>query len=345
MVNGSEPFRLRTAPVTRPAATAAIVQIEPAVDRGGSAARCRRPRLLRVQPIAEPFRKPRRTRRNPRRPTRRQPAATRARSRFRPSSRATAWYSKLVSELSSNPTVAAWLATDDLIRNFAVVVTNIAAEEPPGVHVKQVRPKGPFQIIERNGQMTIDPRSYQRYTPIASAVGALDPDGCARLYATLKPLMEKAHQDLGYKSVVRRGFRAGHRRAALDADAEGSGACRAARHRVCVRGSEAGGAVAGAEASSALRTGQRSSGAAGAAEHRRRGGHTQGAAAEIVRGLLYSSLTAFSTSSAWPSTFTLSHRRATLPSPSMRYVVRTLPMNLRPYRDFCCQTPYFSATA
>jgi len=107
---------------------------------------------------------------------------------------------KLVSELSSNPTVAAWLATDDLVRNFTVVVSNIAAEESPGVHVNQMRPKARFQIIERNGQMTIDPRSYQRYTPIASAVGALDAEGCARLYATLKPLMEKAHRDLGYNT-------------------------------------------------------------------------------------------------------------------------------------------------
>ena len=34
----------------------------------------------------------------------------------------------------------------------------------------------------------------------------------------------------------------------------------------------------------------------------------------------------FSTSSAWPSTLTLSQRFATLPSPSIKYVVRTMPM-------------------
>jgi len=46
--------------------------------------------------------------------------------------------------------------------------------------------------------MTIDPRSYERYTPLASAVAALDPQGTARLYATLKPLIEQSHRDLGY---------------------------------------------------------------------------------------------------------------------------------------------------
>jgi len=43
-----------------------------------------------------------------------------------------------------------------------------------------------------------------------------------------------------------------------------------------------------------------------------------------------SSPTAASTSAAWPSTFTLSQRFATLPSAPMRNVVRTMPMNLRP---------------
>src|SRR5262249_17815907 len=44
-------------------------------------------------------------------------------------------------------------------------------------------------------------------------------------------------------------------------------------------------------------------------------------------------------------TFTLSHRFATLPLPSTRYVVRAIPMNDRPYSDFFCHTPYFSATS
>jgi hypothetical protein len=105
---------------------------------------------------------------------------------------------KLVSALSSNPSVAAWLATDGLVRNFTVVVSNIAEDDRPAVHVARVRPAGRFQVLERDGNMTIDPRSYERYTPLASAVSALDAQGSARLYATLKPLIEQAHRDLGY---------------------------------------------------------------------------------------------------------------------------------------------------
>jgi hypothetical protein len=105
---------------------------------------------------------------------------------------------KLVSALSSHPTVAAWLATDGLVRNFTAVVSNIAEDDPPVVHVARLRPSARFQIIERNGDMVVDPRSYERYTPMASAISALDPQGSARLYATLKPLIEQAHRDLGY---------------------------------------------------------------------------------------------------------------------------------------------------
>jgi DUF3014 family protein len=105
---------------------------------------------------------------------------------------------RLVSALSSHPSVSAWLATKGLVRNFTVVVSNIAEEDPPLVHVMRLRPVGRFEVIERNGELTIDPRTYQRYTPLATAVSSIDPEGGARLYATLKPLIEQAHRDLGY---------------------------------------------------------------------------------------------------------------------------------------------------
>jgi hypothetical protein len=105
---------------------------------------------------------------------------------------------KLVSGLSSHPTVAAWLATDGLIRNFTVVVSNIAEDDRPAVHVARLRPAGRFEVVERNGKLVIDPRSYQRYNQLTAAIQSIDPDGAARLYATLKPLIEQAHRDLGY---------------------------------------------------------------------------------------------------------------------------------------------------
>jgi Protein of unknown function (DUF3014) len=103
----------------------------------------------------------------------------------------------LIATLSSHPTLAAWLATNGLVRNFTVVVTNIADGATPAVHLARLRPKARFEVIERNGRQAIDPRSYERYTTFATAVASIDPAGAARLYATLKPLIEEASRDLG----------------------------------------------------------------------------------------------------------------------------------------------------
>ncbi|HWW88431.1 MAG TPA: DUF3014 domain-containing protein [Vicinamibacterales bacterium] len=103
----------------------------------------------------------------------------------------------MVRSLSSNPTIAKWLATNNLIRNFVVSVTNVADGASPSKHLTVLRPSSQFQIFTRDGRQYIDPRSYDRYTPIADAVASIDASGAARLYATLKPRIEDANRELG----------------------------------------------------------------------------------------------------------------------------------------------------
>jgi hypothetical protein len=104
---------------------------------------------------------------------------------------------KMVAALSSNPTVAAWLTTDDLLRSFTVAVENIATGATPARRLAVLRPAGSFRVIEDDGDWLIDSRSYERYTPLAGAVQSLDPEGTARLYSTLKPRIEDAYAELG----------------------------------------------------------------------------------------------------------------------------------------------------
>jgi hypothetical protein len=104
---------------------------------------------------------------------------------------------QLLRQLTSHPQVAAWLATDGLIRNFTVVVTNVAEGKTPAGHLRVLRPSESFQVVERDGDRVIDPRSYERYNELAAAAASIDPAGAARLYATLKPRIEEAHRDLG----------------------------------------------------------------------------------------------------------------------------------------------------
>lgn len=104
----------------------------------------------------------------------------------------------LVEKLSSHPGVAAWLATRGLIRNFTIVVVNIADGRTPASHLGPIRPAGGFRVIERGRQLVVDPRSYERYDALADAVTSLDPAGSARVYATLKPRIEEAYRELGF---------------------------------------------------------------------------------------------------------------------------------------------------
>ena len=105
---------------------------------------------------------------------------------------------ELVARLSSHPTIAAWLTTDHLIRNFTAVVDNIANGLTPSGHLGKVRPAGNFQVREDRGSLWIDPRSFRRYDKYADAVAALDARGAARLYATLRPRVVDGYRELGH---------------------------------------------------------------------------------------------------------------------------------------------------
>jgi len=104
---------------------------------------------------------------------------------------------ELLKHLSSNPRIAAWLATDGLIRNFTVVVSNIADGMTPSNHVLTLRPAGNFRVSENGEEVFVDPRSYERYDSLAGAVASVNPSGTAEIYATLKPRIEEAHRELG----------------------------------------------------------------------------------------------------------------------------------------------------
>ena len=105
---------------------------------------------------------------------------------------------ELVRQLTSHPQVAAWLATDGLIRNFTVVMANTADGATPARHLRTLRPSAAFSVDMTAGGIVLDPRSYRRYDAIASAAGSVDARGAARIYATLKPRIAEAYKDLGH---------------------------------------------------------------------------------------------------------------------------------------------------
>ncbi len=102
-----------------------------------------------------------------------------------------------VGRLSSAKAVATWLSSDDLAQQFTSVVQGVSEGHAPMRQLARLRPSSPFNVVERNGRMVIDPASYHRYDGIADAVASLDPIACSRVYGTLKPRLEEAYAQLG----------------------------------------------------------------------------------------------------------------------------------------------------
>lgn len=105
---------------------------------------------------------------------------------------------ELVGRLSSNPRLASWLATDDLVRRFVVTVDNLAEGRSPAVHLRFLDPGAGFQARQEGGRLRVDPASYRRYDLLTGAFVSLDTEGAARLYRRLEPLIDQAYRDLGY---------------------------------------------------------------------------------------------------------------------------------------------------
>jgi hypothetical protein len=105
---------------------------------------------------------------------------------------------QLVRQLTSHPAIARWLATDGLIRNFTVVVANIADRTTPSRHLRALRPADTFATVAEGSRLVIDQSSYRRFDGFAAAAASVDAAGAARLYTTLKPRIEEAYRDLGH---------------------------------------------------------------------------------------------------------------------------------------------------
>lgn len=105
---------------------------------------------------------------------------------------------ELVRQLTSHPRIAAWLATDGLIRAFTVGIENVARGVTPAARFRVLRPASGFETVTRDGAVRVSPRSYERYDDLADAMASIDAAGAARLYGTLKPRIEEAYRDLGY---------------------------------------------------------------------------------------------------------------------------------------------------
>lgn len=107
----------------------------------------------------------------------------------------------LIRQLSQKPEWAAWLASGDLVRSFVASVDKIAVGSSPAKELKPAAPQGKFQTLGAGRTLRVDPASYDRYNALANVVDAIEPDGAARAYRRLRPLMQQAFDELGYVNL------------------------------------------------------------------------------------------------------------------------------------------------
>lgn len=104
----------------------------------------------------------------------------------------------LVKVLSANPRLAAWLATDDLVRRFTVSIVNISEGVSPRSHLTFMEPPEPFTVRREGGRIVPSAKSQARYDAAADVVSSLDVEDTVELYRQLEPLIDGAFAELGY---------------------------------------------------------------------------------------------------------------------------------------------------
>lgn len=107
------------------------------------------------------------------------------------------WVRSLVQRLSQHPRLAEWLATDELVRRFVLVVVDMAGNSNPAANVAHLRPAAAFQAGQADGRLVIAPESHRRYDMMAAAFAGLDTEGTMEAYRRLYPLLEEAFEELG----------------------------------------------------------------------------------------------------------------------------------------------------
>ena len=104
----------------------------------------------------------------------------------------------LAEVLSSNPLLARWLMTDDMIRRFVVTVDLISKGDSPRRQMDFIEVTKEFPVREAAGQVFLDPAGYRRYDQVTGVISSLDAKGCATLYRQLRLPIKQAYDELGY---------------------------------------------------------------------------------------------------------------------------------------------------
>jgi hypothetical protein len=109
---------------------------------------------------------------------------------------------RLASAVSAHPQLAAWLATDDLVRRFVEAVVDVSRGSSPVPALEVLIPPEPFRVQESGDRLLVDPASFHRYDLLTEVFTSVETPDAVEIYQRLLPLFREAYQELGVPDVT-----------------------------------------------------------------------------------------------------------------------------------------------
>ena len=103
-----------------------------------------------------------------------------------------------LTEVAGRDAVARFLVPQRIVRNIVVTIDN-ASREQMALQQRPIKPTGGgFIVAGGEDAPTIATANYARYAPLVKAVQSVDAKTLVALYRGLKPLFQRAFEDLGH---------------------------------------------------------------------------------------------------------------------------------------------------
>ncbi len=102
-----------------------------------------------------------------------------------------------------SPGFSEWLQSDNLINKYLTIVNDFSQGLRIYKHIRFLRLNKPFQVLQDQRGIYIDPDGYRRYDHLAAAINALNIQQTLKLYHRYRPLFVQVFSEFGYPEDYR----------------------------------------------------------------------------------------------------------------------------------------------
>jgi Protein of unknown function (DUF3014) len=110
------------------------------------------------------------------------------------------WVRKTVAKLS--PGLAQWLAADQLIRRYTLIINDFAQGIRVSKNLTFIRLDEPFTVVQEPNGLYIAPKSYRRYDALTRTLQAINAKAAVAVYQKVRPLMLQVFAAFSYPKDI-----------------------------------------------------------------------------------------------------------------------------------------------